>query len=154
VLDTDEFIKAITDAINSASGDETKPVVEKSTPKKSTKKPPVVEEEHDQEDIELLAALREAVDSVEEKEEDTPPFDVNEEIEDIFPDEETEDEDTMITLGEDRANTIRDAFRAANATTKAAVKKHLVEYGGKMADTMKTSDVNAIEEILGLNDEV
>lgn len=153
VLDTDEFIKAITDAINSASGDETKPVVEK-TPKKSTKKPPVVEEEHDQEDIELMAALREAVESVEEKEEDTPPFDVNEEIEDIFPDEETADEDVMITLDEDRANAIRDAFKAGDSKTKAEVRKHLVDYNNRLSDTMKTSDVLAIEEILGLNDEV
>jgi hypothetical protein len=162
VLDTDEFIKAITDAINSASGDETKPVVEKPTPKKSTKKPPVVEEEHDEEEDELMEKLKAVVAQTEEDPEikameeqidtdDDVPFDIDE-PEDIF--EEEVDEDAMITLEEDRANAIRDAFRAANATTKAAVKKHLVEYGGKMADTMKTSDVNAIEEILGLNDEV
>lgn len=123
--------------------------------KPSAKKPePVVEEERDQEDIELLAALREAVESAEEKEDDTPPFDVDEEIDDVFSEEETADEDAMITLGEDRANAIRDAFRVSDASTKAKVKKHLVEYGGKMSDTMKTSDVDAIEEILGLNDEV
>lgn len=154
VLDTDEFIKAITDAINSASGDETKSVTEKSTPKKSAKKPPVVEEEHDQEDIELLAALREAVESVEETEEDTPPFDVNEEIEDIFPEEETEDEDSMITLDADRLTAIRNAFKGADASAKANVKTHLAAYGNKLADTMAQSDVNAIEEILGLSDEV
>jgi hypothetical protein len=155
-LDENEIIKALQDAIAEEKKNPYK-VTSAATPttKKTTKKSdPVVEEEHDQEDIELLAALREAVESAEEKEDDTPPFDVNEEIEDIFPDEETEDEDAMITLEEDRANAIRDAFRAANATTKAAVKKHLVEYGGKMSDTMKASDVNAIEEILGLNDEV
>lgn len=152
LLDHNEILQALKDAINSANGVAT--TAKKSTPKKSTKKPPVVEEEHDQEDIELLAALREAVESVEEKEEDAPPFDVDSEIDDIFPEEETEDEDAMITLGEDRANAIRDAFRAGNATIKAEVKKHLVAYGGKMADTMKQSDVDAIEEILGLNDEV
>lgn len=153
-LDTDEFIKAITDAINSASGDEAKPVVEKTTPKKPTKKPPVVEEEHDQEDIELLAALREAVESVEEKEEDVPPFDVNEEIDDIFSDEEIADEDEMITLDDDRSNAIRDAYKAADAKKKAEVKKHLVNYNNRLSDTMLESDVNAIEEILGLSDEV
>lgn len=154
-LDENEIIKALKDAIAEEKKNPYK-VTSAATPttKKTTKKPPVVEEEHDQEDIELLAALREAVESVEKKEEDTPPFDVDSEIEDIFPEEETEDEDVMITLEEDRANAIRDAFRAANATTKAAVKKHLVEYGGKMADTMKVGDVNAIEKILGLNDEV
>lgn len=149
-----EFIKTVEEGMEKSKTNFT---AKKTTPKKSTKKTPVVEEEHDQEDIELLAALKEAVESVEEKtevEDNTPPFDVEEEIDDIFPDEETEDEDAMITLDEDRANAIRDAFRAANATTKASVKKHLVEYGGKMSDTMKASDVNAIEEILGLNDEV
>ena len=154
-LSAQGLINAVEEAIAmKIEATEGKSTTKKTTPKKSTKKAPVVEEERDQEDIELLAALREAVESVEEKEEDVPPFDVNEEIEDIFPEEEAEDEDAMITLEEDRANAIRDAFRAANATTKAAVKKHLVEYGGKMADTMKTSDVNAIEEILGLSDEV
>lgn len=157
-LDENEIIKALQDAIaeekkNPYKATEKTPTEKKPT-KKSTKKPPVVEEEHDQEDIELLAALREAVESVEDKEEDTPPFDVDSEIDDIFSDEETEDEDVMITLDADRANAIRDAFRAGNATIKAEVKKHLVAYGGKMADTMKQSDVDAIEEILGLNDEV
>lgn len=127
---------------------------EKKSPKKSTKKPPVVEEEHDQEDIELLAALREAVDSVEEKEEDVPPFDVNEEIDDVFSEEETVDEDAMITLDNDRSNAIRDAYKTADAKKKAEVKKHLVNYNNRLSDTMLESDVNAIEEILGLSDEV
>jgi hypothetical protein len=126
----------------------------KTTPKKTTKKPPVVEEEHDQEDIELLAALREAVESVEETEEDVPPFDVDSEIEDIFSEEETADEDAMITLDDDRSNAIRDAYKAADAKKKAEVKKHLVNYNNRLSDTMLESDVNAIEEILGLNDEV
>lgn len=153
-LSAEGLIKAVEEAIAmKIEATEGKTTTKKST-KKSTKKPPVVEEEHDQEDIELLAALREAVESVEEKEEDTPPFDVNEEIEDIFPDEETADEDVMITLDEDRANAIRDAFKAGDSKTKAEVRKHLVDYNNRLSDTMKTSDVLAIEEILGLNDEV
>lgn len=161
-LDENEIIKALKDAIaeekkNPYKTTEKTPTEKKPT-KKSTKKPPVVEEEHDEEEDELMEQLRAVVENAEAKDEvvddDEPPFNVNEEIEDIFSEEETEDEDAMITLGEDRANAIRDAFRAANATTKASVKKHLVEYGGKMADTMKTSDVYAIEEILGLSDEV
>ena len=153
VLDTDEFIKAITDAINSASGDEAKPVVEKPTPKKSTKKPPVVEEEED----ELTAKLKAVVAQAEENddvEDDTPPFDVTEEIDDIFSEEETEDEDAMITLDADRLTAIRNAFKGADASAKAKVKTHLTNYGNKLADTMAQSDVLAIEEILGLNDEV
>lgn len=152
-LDENEIIKALQDAIAEEKKNPYKATSTAApTTKKSTKKPPVVEK--DEEEDGLLEQLKAVVEKVEEKEEDTPPFDVNEEIDDIFSEEETEDEDAMITLGEDRANAIRDAFRAANATTKASVKKHLVEYGGKMADTMKTSDVYAIEEILGLNDEV
>lgn len=120
----------------------------KPTPKKTTKKPePVVDEEHDQEDIELLAALREVVESAEE---DVAPFDVEDEIEDIF----EEDADELITLDAERLTAIRNAFKGADASAKANVKAHLVEYGGKLTDTMKTSDVLAIEEILGLNDEV
>jgi DNA topoisomerase-1 len=38
--------------------------------------------------------------------------------------------------------------------TKAKVKEHLVDYGGKLSAEMKSSDVNAIESILGLSDEV
>ena len=150
VLDTDEFIKAITDAINSASSDEIKPTVEKTTtPKKSTKKS--VKEEDD----ELIAQLRAAVEKVEAKNEeveDKAPFDVDEEIDDIF-EEETE-EDEIITLDTARLTAIRNAFKGADASTKAKVKTHLVEYGNKLSDTMKAGDVNAIEEILGLSDEV
>lgn len=146
-----EFIKTVEEGMEKSKTNFT---AKKTTPKKSTKKPPVVEEEHDQEDIELLAALREAVESVEEKEEDAPPFDVDSEIDDIFSEEETVDEDAMITLDADRLTAIRNAFKGADASAKAKVKTHLTAYGNKLADTMKQSDVNAIEEILGLGDEV
>jgi uncharacterized Zn finger protein (UPF0148 family) len=146
-----DFIETVETALKAGRVD-APTVTKKPTTKKSTKKPPVVEEEDDFDDLneQLRAALNNTKD-----EDDEPPFDVNDV--DIFNEEDGLDEveeDAMITLDADRANAIRDAFRAANATTKAAVKKHLVEYGGKMSDTMKTSDVNAIEEILGLNDEV
>ena len=156
VLDTDEFIKAITDAINSASGDEAKPVVEKPTTKKSTKKPepaPVVEEEED----DLMEQLKATLAQAEEKKEvveDEAPFDVTEEIDDIFAEEETIEEDEMITLDADRLAAIRNAFKSADASTKATVKSHLVAYGNKLSDTMKQSDISAIEEALGLSDEV
>ena len=151
VLDTDEFIKAITDAINSASGDEVKPVAEKTTtPKKSTKKPepaPVVEEEDDDITEMLKAAINNEPIQIDEDEDDglDLPFDI---------DEDVEDEDVVITLDDDRLNAIRAAFKASSADTKAEVKKHLVDYGNKLSAEMKTSDVNAIEGILGLNDEV
>jgi hypothetical protein len=60
----------------------------------------------------------------------------------------------MITLDADRSNAIRDAYKAADAKKKAEVKKHLVNYNNRLSDTMLESDVLAIEEILGVNDEV
>jgi hypothetical protein len=144
-----EISKAVEEAIAAKiEATEGKTTTKKPTPKKSTKKPPVVEEEHDQEDIELLAALREAVESVDEKEEDTPPFDVNEEIEDIFAEDETVDEDAMITLDDEYLGEIRAAFKTADASTKAVVKKHLAEYGNKLNATMKFSDIEAIAKAL------
>lgn len=140
VLNTDEFIKAITDAINSASGDEIAP-----TPKATTKKTPVVEETDDLTEMLKAAINNEPI----EKDEDVAPFDL--EDEDIF---EDETEDVVITLDAERLAAIRNAFKGADASTKAKVKTHLVEYGNKLSDTMKTSDVLAIEEALGLGDEV
>ena len=155
VLDTDEFIKAITDAINSASGDEAKPVVEKPTTKKATKKSepaPVVEEE---EEDDITAMLKAVVEKAEKKDEtvDEPPFDIDEETDDIF-EEETEEVDEMITLDAERLGAIRAAFKGADHSAKAKVKSHLASYGGKLTDTMKSSDISAIEEALGLSDEV
>ena len=155
VLDTDEFIKAITDAINSASGDEAKPVVEKPTTKKATKKSepaPVVEEE---EEDDITAMLKAVVEKAEKKDEtvDEPPFDIDEETDDIF-EEETEEVDEMITLDAERLGAIRAAFKGADPSAKAKVKSHLASYGGKLTDTMKSSDISAIEEALGLSDEV
>lgn len=156
VLDTDEFIKAITDAINSASGDEIKPVAEKSTTKKTTKKPePAPVDEEEDELTEKLRAIVEKAQAKDEVEDETPPFDVTEEIDDIFEEEEESvEDDEMITLDDVRMGAIRNAFKAANATQKAEVKKHLVDYNNRLCDTMKQSDVDAIESVLGLSDEV
>lgn len=151
VLDTDEFIKAITDAINSASGDETKPVVEKPTAKKPTKKPEPVVEEDDELTAKLRAVVKQAKDDV--VEDDEPPFDVDSEIDDIF-EEEPVEVDEMITLDDDRLTAIRNAFKGADASVKAKVKAHLAAYGNKLSDTMSRSDVDAIESVLGLSDEV
>lgn len=148
-----KLIKTIEDGMeNSKSTATTTPTTAKKSPKKSAKKPLVVEEEHDEEDGDLMEQLKAAVESVEE--DNTPPFDTEEEIDDIFSEEETIDEDVMITLDDARLNAIRDKFRGSTAQVKSEVKKHLVGYGGKLVAEMKTSDINAIEEILGLNDEV
>lgn len=153
-LDCDEFIQAIKDAIeaerkngNAASA------TKKTTTKKVVKKPePVVEEEELDEDIkdEIETHAGDEMDGINEDEivDDAVPFDIDED------EEETVDEDVVITLDDDRLNAIRGAFKNSDAGTKAKVKKHLVDYNNKLSAEMKTSDVLAIEEILGLNDEV
>ena len=152
-LDADEILQALKDAINAANGGAA-PAAKKTTAKKDTKKTkPAVEEEDD----DITAALKSVLGKTEVEEEsvDEAPFDIESEA-DVFSEDEAEevDEDAVITLDDDRLNAIRDAFRGSDAATKAKVKKHLVEYGNKLSNTMKTSDVNAIEDILGLNDEV
>ena len=152
VLDTDEFIKAITDAINSASGDEVKPIVEKPATKKTTKKPeptPVVEEEEDEVDDSTYDATIEQLKAVVNNE----PVEVEEDDELVMP-FDIDETDPIVTLDEDRLNAIRAAFKAGSTTTKTTVKKHLVEYGNKLCAEMRKSDVDAIESVLGLSDEV
>ena len=139
-LSAEGFIKAVEEAIAmKLGGAENKPA--KTTTKKVAKKPEPVEEyiedERDLEDIEMIAAQKEIDDEV--------PF----ETEDLF-----EEEDTMITLDDARLKAIRAAFKGSDAKIKDKVKEYLADYGNKLSDTMKTSDVNAIEEILGLSDEV
>lgn len=155
-LDEHEIIKALKDAIAeekknpyNATGQaptETK----KPTTKKTTKKPPVKEEDDELDDIneKLKAALENTVVEAD----DEPPFDVTEEIDDIFEEETAEDE--MITLDADRLTAIRNAFKGADASAKAKVKTHLAAYNNKLSDTMSKSDVDAIESVLGLSDEV
>lgn len=146
-----EFIKTVEEGMEKSKTT----LGKKATAKKTTKKPdPVVEEKED----DLTAMLRAVVDKAKSKddvaEDDSVPFDIDDV--DIFPEDEVEevDEDAIITLDDDRLNAIRAAFKASDAATKAKVKAHLVDYSNKLSAEMKTSDVNAIEEILGLNDEV
>lgn len=130
-LDEHEIIKALEDAIAEEKKNPYKAEAKPSTKKKSTKKPePVVEEPEIEEQI------------------DEVPFDVEDDA-DIF-----EEDDAMITLGADRLADIRSAFKGADASTKAEVKKHLVNYGNKLSAEMMASDVAAIESILGLSEEV
>ena len=159
-LDCDEFIQAIKDAIEAErKNGNTAPTTKKATTKKTAKKSdPVADEEND----ELLDQLRAAMEKVEAKKEEdneTPPFDVEEEIDDIFSEDETDEEDSIdenpvITLDDDRLGAIRSAFKAADASVKAKVKKHLANYGNKLSAEMCKNDVDAIESVLGLSDEV
>lgn len=141
-----DFIDTIENALKAGRTDN-EPATKKPTAKKSTKKPPVDEDE------ELMEKLRVAVEEAEEQYkvvDDEAPFDTDE-IDDIF---EEEAEDEMITLDDARMGAIRNAFKAANATQKAEVKKRLVDYNNRLCDTMRQSDVDAIESVLGLSDEV
>ena len=133
-----EFIKTVEDGMEKSKTNFT---TKKSGSKKTTKKPePVVKEEEIEEDIKHDIETN-AGDEMYGIDEGKLPFDVDE-------------EDTMITLDIDRLTAIRNAFKGSVASVKTEVKKHLVEYGGKLSDTMKQSDIDAIESILGLSDEV
>ena len=152
-LSAEGFIKAVEEAIAMKIEVTDGKSTTKKTTKKSTKKPPVVEADDDLDDIN--EKLREALDKTNEVVDDEPPFDVD--SIDIFEEEDELNEagvDPVITLDDARLNAIRAAFESSDAGTKAKVKKHLVDYNNKLSAEMKQSDVNAIEEILGLNDEV
>ena len=141
VLDTDEFIKAITDAINSASGDEVQSVIEKPTPKKATKKPEPIEEEEISEDIQYDIETH-AGDEM---------YGIDE---DLF--EETLEEmglledEVALPVDKDVLTAIRAAFKTADANVKSNVKTVLVNYNGKLATEMKPSDVKKIKDYLGI----
>jgi hypothetical protein len=135
LLDADEILQALKEAVGSKNGVSTS-TTKPTTKKKSTKKPePVEEPVEDETDI-----LNDVVDEV--------PFNTNDE-EDLF-----EEDDAMITLDADRLAAIRSAFKNSDSSIKSKVKEHLTNYGGKLSDTMTSSDVDAIESILGLSDEV
>lgn len=111
------------------------PTTTKSTTKKTVKKPePVVEEEEEPE----IEAMEEQINDA--------PFDLDEEMDDIF----EEEADEMITLDAKSLTAIRNAFKGSGQDVKAKVKEHLVDYGNKLSETMKASDVEAIKKILGI----
>lgn len=153
-LDCDEFIQAIKDAIEAErKNGGASSTAKKTTTKKTAKKPePVVEEEEIDEDIkaEIEEHVGDEMYGINEDEiaDDAVPFDIDES------EEEETDEDATITLDDDRLNAIRSAFKASDAKIKAKVKEHLVAYSNKLSAEMRRSDVDAIENILGLNDEV
>lgn len=128
-LDADEFIKAIKDAIEAE-----KNATKVTAKKKPVKKVEVVEEEPIEDTVEEESIVEEVI----------------EETEDIFA-EEAED---IVPVENETLTAIRAAFKAADADTKAEVKVVLGNYGGKLANEMRPSDVKKIETILGLDDEV
>lgn len=154
-LSAQGFINAVEEAIAMKVGATTEKTEPKKTTKKSTKKPEVVETYPEEED-ELTAKIRAIAEKpVENEIEDTtPPFDIDEQIDDIFAEEETVEEDEMITLDAERLTAIRNAFKGADTSVKSKVKTHLTAYGNKLCDTMSKYDVDAIESVLGLSEEV
>ena len=130
-LSAQGFIDAVEEAIAMKLG-KSEEKSAKTTKKKTSKKQEPVEEVVEEVNEDIMDDA------------DEVPFDIEEEFE----------EDAMITLDADRLTAIRTAFKAADAGIKAKVKEHLVAYNNKLSDTMKASDVDAIESILGLNDEV
>ena len=124
-----EFLKVVEDGMEKSKTDFT---VKKPTTKKPPK--PVVEEEEVPEDIK---------------------YDIKTHAEDeMYGIDDDQIPDDLITLDADRLTAIRNAFKNADASAKAKVKTHLAEYGNRLSDTMRASDVEAIESILGLSDEV
>ena len=146
-----DFIRVIEEGMEKSKTTPTPPAETKKPPKKTTKKPPVKEED-DELMEQLRSTLAQAEEDFETEAEDKVPFDIEDEVENIF--EEEVDEDPIITLDEDRANAIRDAFKAGDAKTKAEVRKYLVDYNNKLSNTMKQSDVKAIEKILKLEGDI
>lgn len=130
LLDSDEILKALKDAINSANC---------VLPTKKT----TVTKQAPAEVVEEKQIIEEMIDDSKEA-----PFDLDSDN-DIFNDEpEAKEEPKPIKLDAARLDAIRAAFRTADASAKAEVKKHLSAYGNKLSDTMMEYDVVAIETIL------
>ena len=125
VLDTDEFIKAITDAINSASGENVS-----STPTKSTPVPTSISDP--------------------EKDSEVADEQIDEDF-DLFDEEETlQEEEAVVPVDKETLTEIRSNFKSADADTKSQVKSVLSNYNGKLASEMRPSEVKKIKKILGI----
>ena len=131
-LDCEEFIQAIKDAIEAERKGAT------SSTKSTKKKAPKVEEP-------VEAVEEEAEDIVEDVIEDVAEDIIN----DIFEDE-LEEEEAITPVDKAALSAIRTAFKEADAEPKAQVRAILGNYGGKLANEMRPSDVNKIMEILDI----
>lgn len=142
VLDPDEFIRVITEAVEKAAG--AKKTVTKSTPKKSINNPPVVEDESDEEDAELLTAPNDEAENADTSTDSEP--------EDIFDEELDEEpiEEEPSPVDKETLDAIRASFKSADADTKAQVKVILANYGGRLVSEIRPSDVGKIKKVLGI----
>lgn len=133
-LSAEGFIKAVEEAIAMKLG------TTEDKPKKTTKK--------------KAAKVEEPVEEVEEVVEDVVE-DITEDIvediiEDIFEDELDGEDEAIEPVDKATLSAIRAAFKEANAETKANVKTILGNYGGKLANEMRPSDVAEIKKILDI----
>lgn len=125
-LSAEGLIKAVEEAIAMKLGaTEDKP--KKTTKKKTTKvEEPVIEEE-----------IEDIIDEI--------PFDIDDPIE-----EEDMIEEEVAPVDKAVLSAIRAAFKEADASTKASVKTVLADYGNKLANEMRPSDVVKIQTILDI----
>ena len=127
-LSAEGFIKAVEDAIAAKLGlEEDNSEKKPATKKKSAKKAEPVEEPTKDD----IATVNDEV-----------PFDVED---DIF-----EEEEVAISVDKDVLANIRAAYKEADVNQKADIKNILANYGGKLANEMKPSDVKNIQNILGI----
>lgn len=128
-----KLIKTIEDGMEKSKSS---PATTKPTIKKSTKKPPVVVEEPEEDDLEDI--IEEPTPDIDEV-----PFDLDEPIEDVV-------EEEVAPVDKDTLSAIRAAFKSAESDVKAEVKTVLVDYGNKLANEMRPSDVEKIKTILDI----
>lgn len=107
----------------------------KPTTKKTTKKAPVIVEEPEDDLEDLIEEPTPDIDEV--------PFDLDEPIEDVV-------EEEVAPVDKDDLTAIRAAFKSAESDIKASVKTVLANYGGKLSDEMRPSDVEKIKAILDI----
>lgn len=128
-----DFIDTVETAL--AAGRTDTPATTKPTAKKSTKKPPVVVEEPEDDLEDIIEEPTPDIDEV--------PFDLDEPIEDVV-------EEEVAPVDKNDLTAIRAAFKSAESDVKASVKTILADYGNKLANEMKPSDVEKIKEILDI----
>lgn len=137
-LSAEGFIKAVEDAIAMKLG------TAEDKPKKTTKKKaPKVEE---------TITKDESIDEIDEDLKAEYEAHTGDEMygieEDIFEDE-LEEED-VAPVDKDTLTAIRAAYKVANSEVKDKVKTVLADYGNKLANEMRPSDVTKIKNILGI----
>lgn len=123
-----DFIDTIETALEAGRVDDT-PTTKKSTKKKAPKVEEPVEE----------------IEEVVEETVDEAPVDIAEDM-----DEDIGEDEAVSPVDEDALAEIRTVFKGADSKTKSEIKTILSNYGGKLANEMRPSDVVAIQKILDI----